>query len=147
LEVKVTAPLVAATASPQTTLAATCVTGPAVFPALGSTNPRTSILKRPSSVSTATPCLTTQGAPPLATPAIVTPGFDPITGAKNENSSANVLTANIPAKTQAITTVESVFIFDHSSFLKNRARSTWTSSPPAKPVDESPPETPSWLFV
>jgi hypothetical protein len=47
--------------------------------------------------------------PPLITPAIVTPGFDPTMGAKNENSSANVLTANIPAKTQAVTTVVNVF--------------------------------------
>jgi hypothetical protein len=108
-----TAPLVAATASPHTTLAATCVTGPAVFPALGNTSPRTSTLSLPLSVSTAAPCLTTQGAPPLPTPAIVTFGFEPTIGATNANSSANVLMANAPANTQAVTAVViALFMFE-----------------------------------
>jgi hypothetical protein len=88
----------------------------------------------------------THGSPPLGTPAIVTPGFDPTTAAKNENSSANVLTANIAAKTQAITAIEDVFfMLENPSFLENRARSNQdlaaagsTKVPPRKSVADPP---------
>src|SRR5258707_11530828 len=59
--------LVAATASEQTRLAATCVTGP-VVPVLGSSRPRTSTRSRPPSVRIADPWRKTPGAPALATP-------------------------------------------------------------------------------
>src|SRR6266849_1049321 len=105
LELRLTAVVVAATALEQTTLAAICVTGP-VLPVLGRINPRTSTRRRPSSVNTAVPCRTTQGAPPLVTPPMVLPGLDPTTGEKNTNSSARALTANTAVRKQARTAVE-----------------------------------------